>query len=128
MVAAKSAAEWRRWLAKNHEKSSGVWLRFYKKDSGMATVTYAEALEEALCHGWIDGLKRSHDAKSFVQKFTPRRARSVWSKINTQHVERLTKAGRMKAAGLAAVAAAKQTGAGPPLMIPRRRPSSRPIF
>ena len=90
----KSYAEWEKWLAKNHTKSPGVWLRIYKKHSGVATVSYAEALDEALCHGWIDGLKKAHDAVSFIQKFTPRRAKSVWSKINTQHVERLAKAGQ----------------------------------
>jgi uncharacterized protein YdeI (YjbR/CyaY-like superfamily) len=110
MVSVKSSAEWGKWLAKNHRKSPGVWLRIYKKDSGTVTVTYAEALDEALCHGWIDGLRRSHDAASFVQKFTPRRAKSIWSKINTQHIERLSKAGRMKAAGMEAVAAAKSDG------------------
>src|SRR5580692_10656933 len=72
--------------------------------------TSAEGLEEALCHGWIDGIRKAHDTVSFIQKFTPRRARSVWSKINTQHVERLTKSGRMKQAGLEAVAAAKSDG------------------
>ena len=110
MVAAKSAAEWRRWLAKNHEKSPGVWLRFYKKNSGVKTVTYIEAVEEALCHGWIDGQAKSCDAKSYIQRFTRRRLKSVWSKINTQRIEQLTKAGRMKPAGSAAVAAAKEDG------------------
>lgn len=110
IVAAKSATEWRRWLSANHKKSPGVWLRFYKKDSGVDTVTYSEAVDEALCHGWIDGQAKGGDAKSYTQRFTPRRERSVWSKINTQRVERLTKAGRMKAAGLAAVAAAKEDG------------------
>jgi uncharacterized protein YdeI (YjbR/CyaY-like superfamily) len=110
IVAAKSASEWRRWLAKNHEKSPGVWLRFYKKNSGIETITYVEAVEEALCHGWIDGQAKGGDAKSYVQRFTPRRPRSVWSKINTQRVERLTNAGRMKRAGLAAVATAKEDG------------------
>lgn len=109
-VAAKSAAEWRRWLAKNHRKSPGIWLRFYKKNSGVETVTYLEAVEESLCHGWIDGQAKSLDAKSYIQRFTPRREKSVWSKINTQRVEQLAKAGRMKAAGLAAVAAAKEDG------------------
>jgi uncharacterized protein YdeI (YjbR/CyaY-like superfamily) len=110
IISAKSRAEWEKWLAKNHLKSPGAWLRIYKKNSGMATVSYAEALDEALCHGWIDGLKKSFDGESFIQRFTPRRVKSVWSKINTQHVERLAKAGRMKSAGLAVVAAAKRDG------------------
>jgi uncharacterized protein YdeI (YjbR/CyaY-like superfamily) len=110
MVSAKSSVAWGKWLAKNHRKSPGAWLRIYKKDSGIVTVTYAEALDEALCHGWIDGLRRSHDAESFVQKFTPRRAKSIWSKINRQHIERLSKEGRMKPAGMEAVAAAKNDG------------------
>src|ERR1700722_3027339 len=99
IIAAQSASEWRRWLAKNHRNSPGVWLRFYKKNSGVETVTYVEAVEEALCHGWIDGQAKGGDAKSYIQRFTPRRPRSVWSKINTQRVERLTKAGWMKRAG-----------------------------
>jgi len=110
IVLARTPAEWARWLGRNHTTADGVWLRMYKKGSGTATVTYAEALEEALCHGWIDGIRKAHDTVSFIQKFTPRRARSVWSKINTQHVERLAKAGRMKPAGLEAVAAAKRDG------------------
>jgi uncharacterized protein YdeI (YjbR/CyaY-like superfamily) len=110
VIVAASPVAWEKWLGKNHTKSDGIWLRIYKKDSEVKTVSYAEALEGALCHGWIDGQKKSYDAMSFLQKFTPRRARSVWSKINTQHVERLTKLGRMKAAGLEAVVAAKGDG------------------
>lgn len=82
----------------------------FKKASGKLTVTYAEALDCALCYGWIDGLKKSHDAESFIQKFTPRRPRSLWSKINCGHVERLRKAGKMKPAGEAAIDAAKKDG------------------
>jgi uncharacterized protein YdeI (YjbR/CyaY-like superfamily) len=110
VVSPASAAEWEMWLAENHAKSDGVWLRMFKKASGVKSVTYAEALDSALCHGWIDGQLKTYDAKSFIQKFTPRRARSVWSKINTEHIRRLTKAGRMKRAGLEAVAAAKSDG------------------
>jgi uncharacterized protein YdeI (YjbR/CyaY-like superfamily) len=110
LFTAKSAKEWGRWLGKNCAKQEGVWLRMYKKGSGKKTVTYAEALDEALCHGWIDGIRKSYDEVSFLQRFTPRRKRSVWSKINTQHVERLTKSGKMKTGGLDAVAMAKQDG------------------
>ena len=103
-------AEWDVWLDKNHAKSNGVWLRIFKKVSGHKSISYAEALDEALCHGWIDGQRKSYDAVSWLQRFTPRRPKSVWSKINTGHVARLHKLEKMKPAGLAAVAAAKQDG------------------
>ena len=106
----KSAAEFRAWLAAHHRDTDGIRLRIFKKDSGRATVTYAEALDEALCYGWIDGLKESYDDISWLQKFTPRRARSGWSKINTRHVARLIQAGRMRAAGQAQVDAAQRDG------------------
>src|ERR1044071_4943089 len=91
MLSFVSAAAFRAWLSKHHSTSKGIWLRIYKKDSAKATVTYAEALDEALCFGWIDGQKKSLDEESWLQKFTPRRARSKWSKANTEHVERLIK-------------------------------------
>lgn len=106
----RSPAEFRKWLAENHDKSDGIWLRIFKKNSQTASVTYAEALDEALCFGWIDGQKQKHDDQSWLQKFTRRRARSGWSKINTEHAERLIKAGRMKAPGQAEVEAAKKDG------------------
>jgi len=109
-LAFKSAAEFRSWLETNHGKTDALWLRIFKKGSGEASVTYAEALDQALCHGWIDGQKRPHDDRSWLQKFTPRRAGSGWSKINTAHVERLSKAGQMAPAGLKAVEAAKADG------------------
>ena len=105
-----SAAEWESWLEAEHARAPGVWLQIAKKDSGIATVTYAEALDVALCFGWIDGQKRGFDATWFLQRFSPRRPASKWSKINTEHVARLTAAGRMRAAGLAQVEAAKQDG------------------
>jgi uncharacterized protein YdeI (YjbR/CyaY-like superfamily) len=105
-----SQAKWTEWLAKNHEKSAGLWLKIAKKDSGIATVTYAEALEVALCYGWIDGQKGSFDENYFLQKFTPRRPKSIWSKINVEKVEKLIKDGRMKPAGLKAIEAAKADG------------------
>lgn len=98
------------WLKKNHDKSPGVWLQIAKKASGVRSVTYAEALDGALCYGWIDGQKNSHDASSWLQKFTPRGPKSIWSKINREHVQRLTDAGLMQPAGLKAVEAAKQDG------------------
>ena len=101
---------WRTWLTKNHQDPSGIWLRFYKKDAHKQTVTYAEALDEALCFGWIDGQRKSYDADSFLQKFTPRRRRSLWSKRNREHVARLIKEKRMTAAGIKEIDRAKKDG------------------
>ena len=100
----------RKWLSANHRASPGLWLRIFKKGSDTASVTYAEALDEALCFGWIDGQKQKHDELSWLQKFTPRRARGGWSKINTQPAERLIREGRMKPAGQAEIDAAKKDG------------------
>ena len=106
-----SEARWEQWLLKNHERTpQGVWLRLFNKGSGRKSVTYAEAVDVAVCFGWIDGQAKSYDDESRVQRFTPRRPRSVWSKLNTQRVERLQRAGRMQPAGLAAVEAAKRDG------------------
>lgn len=102
--------EWRKWLHANHTKSDGVWLRFYKKGSGKRSVVYAEALDEALSYGWIDGQVRRLDDEAYVQRFTPRRARSIWSKRNREHVARLEKEGRMHDAGRAEVERAKADG------------------
>ncbi len=106
----RSPAEFRKWLAANHRRSGGIWMRICKKDAKESSVTYAGALDEALCFGWIDGQKQRHDESSWLQKFTPRRAKSGWSKINTQHVERLIQAGRMKPPGHAEIDAAKKDG------------------
>jgi uncharacterized protein YdeI (YjbR/CyaY-like superfamily) len=110
VIAIACLDEWEGWLEKNHANSPGIWLRIYKKDSGVNTVSYPEALDGALCYGWIDGLKRPFDKKSWIQRFTPRRPKSLWSKINTGHVERLMKLGRIKQAGLLAIEAAKKDG------------------
>ncbi|HEY5059897.1 MAG TPA: YdeI/OmpD-associated family protein [Gemmatimonadaceae bacterium] len=110
VIAFKSQKAFESWLARNHAKVGGIWLRIYKKASGEQTVTYAEALDVALCHGWIDGLKRTYDEVSFIQRFTPRRSRSAWSKVNVGHIERLAREGRMQPPGLAAVEAAKRDG------------------
>jgi uncharacterized protein YdeI (YjbR/CyaY-like superfamily) len=110
IISAKSARDWESWLTKNHAGMSGVWIRIFKKGSGKATVTYAEALDEALCFGWIDSQKQAHDKSSWLQKFGPRKAASGWSKINTRHAERLKKAGRMNPAGLKEIQAAKRDG------------------
>jgi len=102
--------KWVDWLAKQHGKSAGVWLKLAKKDSGIASVTYDEALEAALCYGWIDGQKKGFDDKYWLQKFTPRGPRSIWSKINTVKAEKLIASGEMKPAGLKAIELAKQDG------------------
>jgi uncharacterized protein YdeI (YjbR/CyaY-like superfamily) len=94
--------QFRQWLAENHESAPELLLGFHKKASGKKSVTYAEALDEALCFGWIDGVRRSLDESSYTIRFTPRRARSIWSLVNVRHVERLKQAGRMHAAGLKA--------------------------
>lgn len=103
-------AGWEDWLGANHESADGVWLMFAKKASGIRTVTYAEALDAALCFGWIDGHVQRLDDDYYLQKFTPRRRRSRWSLINTEHVARLTAAGRMRPAGQAQIEAAKADG------------------
>lgn len=103
------AATWEAWL-EQHADAPGVWLKIAKKDTGIATVTYAQALDVALCFGWIDGQKRGFDATWFLQRFTPRQRGSRWSKINTEHVARLAAAGRMRPAGLAEVEAARADG------------------
>jgi uncharacterized protein YdeI (YjbR/CyaY-like superfamily) len=101
---------WAAWLDKNHAKSSGIWLKLAKKSSGIPSVTYDEAIEVALCYGWIDGQKRSYDETSWLQKFTPRGPKSIWSKINTEKVLDLIENGRMKPAGLKAVESAQLDG------------------
>jgi uncharacterized protein YdeI (YjbR/CyaY-like superfamily) len=110
-VTVPDAVGWRRWLGEHHEISVGVWLRLAKKGTTEPTsLTYDQALDEALCHGWIDGQVRGGDERTYRQRFTPRRARSSWSKRNVAHVERLTGEGRMRAAGIAAVERAKADG------------------
>jgi uncharacterized protein YdeI (YjbR/CyaY-like superfamily) len=106
----KSSAEFRRWLEKNHAGSEGIWLRFFKKASKVPSLKYAEALDQALCLGWIDGQAKPLDKHSWLQKYMPRRPRSGWSKRNTEHTERLIKAGAMTSAGLKAIEAAKADG------------------
>ena len=110
IIAFSSAAVFRRWLTKNHVEHPGIWMQIAKKDSGIASVTYAEALDEALCLGWIDGQKKRLDEAAWLQKFTKRGVRSLWSKVNVGHIERLTREGRMQPAGQAAVDAAKADG------------------
>ncbi|TWU39489.1 YdeI/OmpD-associated family protein [Novipirellula artificiosorum] len=99
-----------RWLSKHHTEHGGLWIQFCKKDSDHKSITYAQALDIALCHGWIDGPVRKGNAASWIHKFTPRGKRSVWSQVNKAHIERLTREGRMKPAGHAAVELAKADG------------------
>jgi uncharacterized protein YdeI (YjbR/CyaY-like superfamily) len=92
----------RRWFEKKHDKEDELWIGFYRKDSGKGGITYAEALDEALCHGWIDGIRKKLDESSYTMRFTPRKARSIWSNVNLAHVKRLIAEGRMAPPGLAA--------------------------
>lgn len=110
ILAFSSPRAWEAWLAKHHTDSQGVWLRIYKKAARRRSLTYTEALEGALCYGWIDSQKRPKDELSWLQRFGPRRPRSGWSRINTLSALRLIQAGRMKPAGLKEVEAAKEDG------------------
>lgn len=106
----RTPAEFRKWLTANHLKSAGIWVCFAKKGAAEKSINHAEALDQALCFGWIDGQALKHDETSWLQKFTRRRPRSLWSKINAGHVERLIKAGQMTATGHAEIEAAKKDG------------------
>ena len=101
---------WEKWLAENHRASSGIWMRLAKKASGIPSITYAEALESALCYGWIDGLKRPHSDTAWLQRFTPRRSRSLWSQINRDKALALIESKRMEAAGLEEIERARRDG------------------
>jgi uncharacterized protein YdeI (YjbR/CyaY-like superfamily) len=103
----KTAETFESWLVKNHDNSNGLWLKRFKKDSGEKNISYAEALDVALCFGWIDGQKQAYDEQAWLQKFCPRRVKSIWTKINIGHVERLINERRMRPAGLQAVEKAK---------------------
>lgn len=103
-------ADFEAWLSLHHSKENGIWLKFYKKDSSIASIRYAEALDVALCFGWIDGQAKGVDEQCYLQKFTPRRAKSMWSKRNVEHVARLIVAGKMQPSGLAQIQAAKADG------------------
>jgi uncharacterized protein YdeI (YjbR/CyaY-like superfamily) len=98
------------WMRANHAKAPELWLKVHKKGSGLASITCAEALDVMLCWGWIDGIRKGLDEKSFLQRYTPRRARSIWSQINREHVARLIKAGRMQPAGQAQIDIARADG------------------
>ncbi len=110
IIAFPTPQSWAEWLAENHARDEGIWIRLFKKGSGIPSVTYQEALDEALCYGWIDGQKKAGDDTCWLQRFLPRRPRSVWSKINCGHVERLIALGKMQPSGLKAVEEAKADG------------------
>jgi uncharacterized protein YdeI (YjbR/CyaY-like superfamily) len=101
---------WEKWLSSNFDSSGGVWLRIAKKSAALTSVTYQEALDVALCYGWIDGQKKKWDDESWIQKFTPRGPRSIWSKVNRDKTDVLARKGLMKAGGFAAIERAKQNG------------------
>jgi uncharacterized protein YdeI (YjbR/CyaY-like superfamily) len=105
-----SEAAFAAWMKANHARETEIWVKIHKKGSGLPTVTNAEAIDVALCWGWIDGIRKSFDERSFLQRFTPRRARSIWSQINRDHVARLTAAGRMTPHGQRQVDAARADG------------------
>ncbi|MBN3910965.1 MAG: YdeI/OmpD-associated family protein [Nostoc sp. NMS1] len=107
---ANSREEWRRWLDKNHRISFGVWLIYYKVKSGKPSVRYSEAVKEALCFGWIDSKVKSIDEERYMQIFTPRKPKSVWSKLNKQYIQELIEQGLMTTVGLETIEAAKQNG------------------
>lgn len=111
------------WLSKNHGRETELWLRIYKKGSDVPSITYAQALDVALCWGWIDGIKKSFDEVSFLQRFSPRRPKSAWSQINREHIARLTAAGRMTPHGQRHVDAAKADGRWDAAYAPIRKTS-----
>lgn len=110
VISFEKAEDWRNWLEANHDDEKGIWLRIYKKGTAHHSVNRGAALDEALCYGWIDGQAKKYDNESYLQKFTPRRSRSIWSKINIEHIERLEKEGKMRPPGRKAVEAAKADG------------------
>lgn len=110
IISFKDKTEFNKWLKKSHDKIDGIWMRLFKKGTTEKSITYQEALEEALCYGWIDGQKKSYDEVSWIQRFTPRRSKSIWSKRNTLIVQKLIDDGRMRAPGLKVVEEAKADG------------------
>lgn len=106
----KNRQQWRQWLQKNHASSPGIWMIYYKKESGKPRVTYDEAVEEALCFGWIDSLPKKLDDQRAMLKFTPRKPKSVWSKLNKNRIQELIERGLIMSPGMAAVELAKSNG------------------
>lgn len=110
IVSFSSPVEFGNWLELNIINTKGIWVRFFKKNSGITSITYDEALNVALCYGWIDGQLKKYDENSYLQKFTPRRPKSMWSKRNVDHITRLETEGRMKPSGIIEVEKAKKDG------------------
>lgn len=106
----RNRVQWRKWLQKNHDKKNAVWIICYKKESNRPTVSWSDAVDEALCFGWIDSVRKSMDQERFIQRFSKRKPGSTWSKINKQKIVRLTKEGLMEEAGLKVIEIAKQNG------------------
>ncbi|MDQ8021847.1 MAG: YdeI/OmpD-associated family protein [Moraxellaceae bacterium] len=120
VIAPTNAAEWQAWLARYANEASGVWLMIAKAGSGQVSVSLSDALDVALCHGWIDSTRRRHDEVFYLQRYSPRRARSPWSKLNVDRAEALVAAGRMQAAGLREIEAAKADGRWDAAYAPQR--------
>jgi uncharacterized protein YdeI (YjbR/CyaY-like superfamily) len=123
----RSAVELRNWLAKHHDKQTELWIGFYRKDSGRTGLNYSEALDEALCFGWIDGVRKKVDELSYTNRFTPRKARSVWSNVNIRRVQALTEAGRMMPSGLA-IFEKRDPARGDPYSYAKAAPNLSPEF
>jgi uncharacterized protein YdeI (YjbR/CyaY-like superfamily) len=123
----RTEAAFATWLKANHARETEIWLKIHKKGSGLPTVTNAQAIDVALCWGWIDGIRKAFDERSFLQRFTPRRARSIWSQINRDHVARLTAAGRMTPHGQRHVDAARADGRWDAAYAPMRTASHATI-
>ncbi|MFC3964235.1 YdeI/OmpD-associated family protein [Nocardia jiangsuensis] len=126
IIECADAAEWDRWLAENHARAGEVWVRIAKKGAARASVTLTEALDGALCVGWIDSHRRGVDAEHYLQRYSPRRARSPWSAVNVAKAEALIAAGRMRAAGLAAIEAARADGRWAAAYPPQRSGATHP--
>ena len=110
IVEFQSASQWDKWLAENFSKSKGIWIRFFKKASDVSSINTSDALDVALCYGWITGQAKPYDDRSWLGRFVPRRPESIWSKINTKRAETLIRQGRMNSAGLKQVVEAKRDG------------------
>lgn len=123
----RTAAAFETWLRANHDRETEIWLKVHKKASGLPSVTTADALEVVLCWGWIDGIRKSLDEQSFLQRYTPRKSKSIWSQVNRTHVDRLTAAGRMTAHGQRQVDAAKADGRWDAAYAPMRDASEATI-
>jgi uncharacterized protein YdeI (YjbR/CyaY-like superfamily) len=127
ITAFRTEPAFERWMRANHARESEIWVRIYKKGAGRASITNGEALDVALCWGWIDGIRKAFDEESYLQRYTPRRAKSIWSQVNRGHVARLMAAGRMQPAGLAQIEAAKADGRWDAAYAPMRSASKDSI-